>query len=636
MIQLRARSVAFLLFLGFATATHAWVATVGPAGEDSVARGVAVDADGNVVAGGTIASADGDAFSAAAKFDGTTGDVLWGTSIRNGWATGFALDPFGNALVAGAYEDPGSFGYSSNDLLLARLQSADGAAAVQVGLSYGMQWFTTVEADGVGGVVAGGGSSRLGQYEPNFMVQKGFGTGWTTHVVPFVMDGLEGWGLAEDVAIDAAGDVLAVGYVKELVRRVFPDGASRIEYGPDHPIAVKLRGSDGAVVWQRLLDETGTLGSVVLDADGNPVVIGDVSAAVGAQYGEDLFVSKLDAATGDDLWRTTVDGGVGGVRDFALAAVLDAAGDVVVGGRLETELGSPVFGGGTIVFTVLKLAGADGVELWRHQVPNTVEDVGFFGGVKGEARGVALALDGSPVVAGVIDGSWIEAGPDGNEGEFLVAKLSGATGERVWTQSLGWGAANAIAVSPVHGFAAAGRTVSVDGETETERFTVVKFSDTIEGNQAELSAGSTPSGRRLSALSKDRDIHLPIRDSQGDPTLHGARLIVTHSGGVADAYDLPAGNWTRGRGRYSYKDNTGAGPCGRITLRTSRQLKVRCRGGDLNVPGTAMNEVGIRLELGPEKTTRYCMRFGGAAVVRDDPGAFAARLAPPPTGCDGD
>jgi outer membrane protein assembly factor BamB len=102
MIPLPTRSVAFLLFLGFATVAHAWVETVGPAGEDSVARGVAVDADGNVVAGGTIASADGDAFSAAAKFDGTTGDVLWSTSIRNGWATGFALDPFGNALVAGA------------------------------------------------------------------------------------------------------------------------------------------------------------------------------------------------------------------------------------------------------------------------------------------------------------------------------------------------------------------------------------------------------------------------------------------------------------------------------------------------------------------------------------------------------
>ena len=255
--------------------------------------------------------------------------------------------------------------------------------------------------------------------------------------------------------------------------------------------------------------------------------------------------------------------------------------------------------------------------------------------MKGEARALALDLDGSPVVAGVIDGSWIEAGPDGNAGEFLVAKLDGETGERVWTQSLGWGAANAIAVSPVHGFAAAGRTISIDGETETERFTVVKFSDTIAGSQAQLSAGSTQSGRRLSAASKDRNIHLPVRGSQGDPTLHGARLIVTHSGGVADTYELPAGNWTRGRGRYSYKDATGAGPCGAIILKTSRLLKVRCRGGSLNIPGTAMNEVGIRVELGPEKATRYCMRFGGAAVLRDEPGEFVARLAPPPTACDG-
>jgi hypothetical protein len=67
-----------------------------------------------------------------------------------------------------------------------------------------------------------------------------------------------------------------------------------------------------------------------------------------------------------------------------------------------------------------------------------------------------------------------------------------------------------------------------------------------------------------------------------------------------------------------------------------RQLKMKCKGDSLNVPSTAMNEVGIRVELGAERTARYCMRFAGPSVLRNDPGEFAAKLAPPPAACDGD
>ena len=70
-------------------------------------------------------------------------------------------------------------------------------------------------------------------------------------------------------------------------------------------------------------------------------------------------------------------------------------------------------------------------------------------------------------------------------------------------------------------------------------------------------------------------------------------------------------------------------------MQRGRALKARCRGAALNVPGTAPGELAVRLELGPPRTSRYCMQFGGT-VRTNAAGRFEAKGAPRPARCVGD
>jgi hypothetical protein len=160
-----------------------------------------------------------------------------------------------------------------------------------------------------------------------------------------------------------------------------------------------------------------------------------------------------------------------------------------------------------------------------------------------------------------------------------------------------------------------------------------------------------PANRRLKLSSKDRKILASVKDSGGDPTLYGARLVLTQPDSLETrTYELPAQMWRAVGSGYLYRDKSGtAGPCQKVTIRNQRQIGVTCRGADLDLLSQAgpLGGLAARLELGD--ATRYCIQFGGTVpgeggtiqthggrIRRDGLTRFDAANAPAPPACTGE
>ena len=171
--------------------------------------------------------------------------------------------------------------------------------------------------------------------------------------------------------------------------------ATQIPLTPEstlEPLAV-ARGPQGQVV---------TLGfqrEITSDQKGNETIGRDEAAVV-----------VYDDA-GTLMWEARL---TGAVEDLdGVDVTFDEAGDLVV---VATVTGDP---DGTDI-EVVKLSGADGSELWRHQHDSAIDNSDDF------AMGVAVAPDGDIVVSG-----QVRAG-DGDADVWLL-KLAAADGAEIWT-----------------------------------------------------------------------------------------------------------------------------------------------------------------------------------------------------------
>ncbi|HSP95734.1 MAG TPA: PQQ-binding-like beta-propeller repeat protein [Candidatus Dormibacteraeota bacterium] len=244
------------------------------------------------------------------------------------------------------------------------------------------------------------------------------------------------------LAIDGAGDIAVAG--------------TSVGVSTNSMHATKLNGPTGAVMWSAdglpgssnavaidgandvIIAGAGNVGFAVAKLAGTDGTVlwqyvipggiafavtvdanGDVIAAgyaLNVPNDDDATVVKLDGATGVELWRHNSDSGAGRA-DFAFALALDAAGNVVTAGGGQ----GPV---GTEYFTVEKISATDGSGLWRYAVPGN--DPSFP-----EAQAVAVAVDAA--------GDVIAAGETSNVGntlDFAVVKLDGASGTERWSQAL--------------------------------------------------------------------------------------------------------------------------------------------------------------------------------------------------------
>jgi hypothetical protein len=241
--------------------------------------------------------------------------------------------------------------------------------------------------------------------------------------------------VASGASILVLASLLAIGCRSGNADRGAPGPAARDAGAAPGPGRAR-----GPALWSRAFAPAGGKGgakalAVAAGRGGELVVAGFFSGRVDfgggpleSQGAGSGFVAKLDPE-GKHLWSRQFSGPGLAV---AAALALDAAQNVVVTGTLD---GAADFGGGrlksaglTDVF-VAKL-DPEGKHLWSRRFGDTAEQ---------EAGGVAVALDGSVVLAGSFEGTVDFGGgilTSSGEDDVFVAKLD-AAGKHLWSKRFG-------------------------------------------------------------------------------------------------------------------------------------------------------------------------------------------------------
>jgi hypothetical protein len=338
---------------------------------------------------------------AVAKFDGVSGTELWRQEILGtdpmpfynvAWAV--TVDGTGDVVAAGRTRNIDSLYFT-----VIKFDGATGAVQwrQEIGPGYNHQ-ARAVAVDGMGNVVVAG-ATGFGFRNPEFTVIK-FDRTTGAELWRHVIYGIEtDRGEATAVVVDAAGNVLAGGFITEN---------NNIDHGL---IVMKLNGIDGRQLWRQViygtastLDPEQTSG-VALDGAGNVVAAGFIR---NADSNEDFTVAKFDGVSGAEQWRQVINGTANGI-DQANGVAVDRAGNVIAAGITQNA----VFG---VDFTLLKLDGVSGAVSWCRAINRSTE-----GSPLDVANAVAVDGAGDAVATGYTAMRGI-----GNQ--FTVVKVRGTDG----------------------------------------------------------------------------------------------------------------------------------------------------------------------------------------------------------------
>ena len=577
-----------VLVLGSTQPAWSWISVVEDPWPSAGGISVVLDGAGDVIAGGTTPGQE------VIKLDGTSGAVLWAVPSIDGPAT-LDVDAAGDVVAAGRATFSGGYG-------VAKLDGATGAESWRSVLSGGAGG---VAFDSVGDVVSCGSHSK------DFTVIKHAGaTGvdlWSVAIAGTDASGSNG---ASAVAVDGADDIVAVGSLENLGTL-------------DDLVAVKLDGATGAELWRREVDVpvVGEISSeLVIDGAGDVIAAatiapwqaayitkldgttgadvwalasvpslrsaravaldgaGDVVVAGATHNGTslDLAVLKFDSSTGAELWRRSIDG-TEAVLDEATDVSVDAAGDVIVTGGIRNDVTGHAF-------SVVKLDGSTGAEIWRQELDGDTKDTSSYEAV----IAVALTASGDAVVTGVLEN-------EATEGDAVIARIDGARG--------GLGAR--------------------------------------AGQILVLRDPGDPSKRNLRFLIKDDFVTTPSPGSVNDPATAGATIRLVNPTTLEEAvFVIPGGPEWKALGKpagakgYKYKAPAGLGPCRSIVVNPRKKAKVVCSAKhgaipfDLDEASQGSLSVSLRLGTGGAQ----CATFGGL-LIQDEPGSFKAKKSPAGSAC---
>lgn len=380
------------------------------------ALAVAVDAAGDVIAGGSITNAVTGEDFAVVKLAGATGTTHWryvlsGSDASNEAARTVAVDDAGDIFASGTTgEWP--------PRTIVKLAGFDGS---ELWKEYAPE-SRSIALDPHGDVFAGGG----------FSVSKFAGTTGQLMWSDSITDGT----IVNQLTVDSHGDVVAGGFIpsssQPQIRAMkyagatgnltwdvsIPNGgvslvavdpaADVILVGSGGPstivrvaaiVAIKLSGSTGAELWRNDENRCGGFDqaySVAVDHNSDVFIAGDTH---GCTTYDDFTVYKLRADDGAMAWLATIDRGR---NDYAQAVAVDQAGDVVATGHDSN---------GSML--TAKFAAADGTPLWQFTSSR-------FG------LGSALTTDAQDDV--VTGGSLQDPGSGFDYEDFAVVKLRGLDG----------------------------------------------------------------------------------------------------------------------------------------------------------------------------------------------------------------
>jgi cysteine-rich repeat protein len=182
---------------------------------------------------------------------------------------------------------------------------------------------------------------------------------------------------------------------------------------------IKLSDSgNGSEDWRYRLP-SGTAYSVAVDASGDVIAGGTAYNSLTSSH--DFTVVKINGSTGGQIWRTQIDGSANGPEE-AFAVAVDGNENVIAAGTTQNT-------GTAFDFTVVKLSGATGDEMWP--APKKIN--GTATGSWDAARAIALLpVAGEPddvIAAGYTENS-------GTDADFTVYRLSGSNGATVWPKKI--------------------------------------------------------------------------------------------------------------------------------------------------------------------------------------------------------
>jgi outer membrane protein assembly factor BamB len=380
---------------------HAWTTRIrGAAAADLLA----LDETGNVVTTVPVAAGRYGSTTAIVKLAARSGQEVWRRSLRvpgrehSDFAHVLRTMAGGDVVVAGGVEVDGQVEFT-----VLRLAGSNGRVRWRRAVhgadrpnGYGEARAAAIDA--AGDVVAAGfvESALALQYHgtSDFAVVKLAGDDGSERW-RFVFDGpAHEYDEATAVAADAAGDVIAAGTTYD------PQALNTITL-----LVVKLSHADGHLVWQRRLDDAWRVSAIAL----NPA--DDALLAVGTTD-DDFGVVKLSGVTGAPLWEARVSGSEHRWEEAFDVRVLPSGG--------VTAAGMTADAAGAMSFTAVSVDDATGQPRWQRFARGT-QGYGF-------ARRIALAPNGDVVVGGEVrnDGSCYDVAVDrlsATSGDVLATRL---------------------------------------------------------------------------------------------------------------------------------------------------------------------------------------------------------------------
>lgn len=205
------------------------------------------------------------------------------------------------------------------------------------------------------------------------------------------------------VAMDAAGDV----YVAATLDAAPAGTALEVH---------KLAAADGGSVWVHAFDGPVAEGEeratgIAVGPDGRPVVAGQVRVGAGD---DDVWLRKLDAASGDEVWTETFSGaGAGGFST-------DDGGPVAIAADGSIHVLARIYESFDVQRAMLLRYGPDGgLPQWTYQPVIAGSEQSFTLGP------LTVGADGLPVMA-VLRGGGVSV-------DFWIYKLD-ADGEELWSR----------------------------------------------------------------------------------------------------------------------------------------------------------------------------------------------------------
>jgi cysteine-rich repeat protein len=369
--------------------TQQWEDVVGGAASvQDGGHGIATDGAGNVYAVGYIIDAVGDAQIWLRKYDSSgaeqfteTFDPSMGFDDRG---YGVDVDSGGNIVIVGAMGGAAA----ESDIWLAKLdpQGVELWSTTVAGPEAGADGGTDVVVDAADNVIAVG-YLRVGNGDNDMWIAKYDPAGvaaWTQTVAgPDVLDDR-----AQGVDVDVEDNVLVVGFVSN-------EGFNR-------DVWIRKYDPAGEEVWTTVYDsvlsgsESGF--DIAAAPDGSIGVAGTtpVNAA-----NDDIWLGRFDGETGDLLWMKDF-GGPAVNSDAALGLAADSQSNfIVVGYKAVSDIDTDIW---------LRKWDVGGNVVWTQNVIGT-------GGDRDEARGAAVDGDDNIVVTGEIRNRM------NNNGDIWVAKF---------------------------------------------------------------------------------------------------------------------------------------------------------------------------------------------------------------------